>query len=350
MLSRKKPMSKILLTGMSAPQTSPSANSRTLSFAGLIHESLTEAGHIVTWGDPDVTMTKAALNKFDAILVGISPLTSLAANRVYGALNVIDHMWGSPKLSLFIDAPQVNQIEFSIKSIDSNPDAFIKEFFSYRKGFQQVAADEKLRTRLLKCVSRLNTQEWPTVIYPALPWSQSGVVKKLLPSGVSNLVGLNLDAYIITDRFVAGERRQKWVVDSYKNNWIDSTLKTVTFPHSPMKWNKGWTDSQVVEQIDKSIGVLIAPHKREGSWWTSRVAQALSSHTPVVTDWKQTGFLGAEWDILAATFETMSEDKRALIAMAQRESYVTRIPNKLEAVKLLESTIRVTNNQEESNE
>lgn len=335
---------------MSASQASPSANIRTLSFAGLLHRSLTEAGHDVVWGDPDVNQTKAALNKFDSVIVGVSPLTSLAANRVYGALSIIDHLWGSPKLSLFIDAPQVSQIESSINSIKSKPEAFAKDFFSYRKGYQQVAADEKLRSRLLKCVTKLSESEWPTVMYPALPWSKDGSVKKLLPSGVVDLVGINLDSYLIQDRFIFEERRQKWSVDNYKNDWVDATLKTLTFPHAPLKWNKGWTDSQVVEQIDRSIGVLIAPQKREGSWWTTRVGQALGSYTPVITDWKQSSSLGPEWDILAATFESMSDEKRLLIATAQRESYMSRIPTKLMAVELLESTIKVTNNQEESNE
>jgi hypothetical protein len=350
MLSRKKQMSKILLTGMSAPQASPSANSRTLSFAGLLHKSLTEAGHDVVWGDPDLNQTKAALSKFDSVVVGVSPLTSLAANRVYGALSIIDHLWGSPKLSLFIDAPQVSQIEFSINSIKTNPETFAKDFFSYRKGYQQVASDEKLKSRLLKCVTKLSESEWPTVMYPALPWSQDGSVKKLLPSGVTDLVGINLDSYLIQDRFIFEDRRRKWCVDNYKNAWVDSTLKTLTFPHSPLKWNKGWTDTQVIDQIDRSIGVLIAPQKREGSWWTTRVAQALGSYTPVITDWKQSASLGPEWDILAATFESMSDDKRLLVATAQRESYISRIPTKLTAMKLLESTIRVTNSQEESNE
>lgn len=343
-------MSKILLTGMSAPQASMSANNKTLSFAGLIYKTLTAGGHDVTWADPDVSTTKAALNKYDAVLVGISPVTSLAANRIYGALSVIDHLWGSSKLSLFIDAPQVNQIEFSLKAVLTKPESFTKEFFSYRKDYSKVVSDQKTLDRLMRVISKLYESEWPTLVYPKLPWSNESAIKKLLPSGVSNLSGINLDAYLFEDRPVFEERRSKWAIDNYKNDWISSTVKTLTLPHSPMKWNKGWTDTDVIAQIDRSIAALVAPHKREGSWWTPRIAQALSSRTPVITDWKQAGVLGAAWSLLASSIEEMSVDKRNLLALAQSESYQHNIPTKSSAITMLETIIKVSNNKEKTNE
>jgi hypothetical protein len=82
---------------MSAPQASSSANLKNLSFAGLINMALTDAGHEVVWASPSVYMTEETLNEFDAVVVGVSPITSMGANRVYGALNVIQTMWGSDK-------------------------------------------------------------------------------------------------------------------------------------------------------------------------------------------------------------------------------------------------------------
>ena len=48
-------MSRVLITGMSAPQVSASANKRSLSFAGLVDKVLTDAGHQVVMLEPDIT-------------------------------------------------------------------------------------------------------------------------------------------------------------------------------------------------------------------------------------------------------------------------------------------------------
>jgi rRNA maturation protein Rpf1 len=52
-------MSKILLTGMSAAQASRKANARTLSFAGVLEKSLTNAGHEVLWEVPSTRGQKS---------------------------------------------------------------------------------------------------------------------------------------------------------------------------------------------------------------------------------------------------------------------------------------------------
>jgi len=335
-------MRKILLTGMTSAQASSTASSKAMSFAGVMYTVLSEAGHDVLWVDPSLALTSKDLDNFDAVIVGIAPLTSIAANRAYGALSVIDILWDSPKLTLFIDAPQVNQIEFSFKSVVTAPDNFTKKFFSYRKGYSEVLASPELKARLLSCVEKLYTAEWPRVMYPALPWSKPDAVASLLPGGAVDVVGINLDAHIIKDVPHGDHRRVKWSVDNYKEKWIQSAVLSLTVPHVPMKWNKGWTDDQVMDQINRSIGVLIAPSKREGSWWTYRIPQALSAYTPVVTDWKESKILGEGWDLLAPSVEDLSDETRHLLAAVQRGTYLANIPSKQAAIKLLEGTIKLS--------
>lgn len=335
-------MSKILLTGMTSAQASSAASRKAMSFAGVMYTALSEAGHDVLWADPSLAYTSEDLKTFDAVIVGVAPLTSIAANRVYGALNLIDVLWESPKLTLFIDAPQVNQIEFSLKSVLTSPDNFVKPFFSYRKGYSDVVANADTRQRLIDCVEKLYTSEWPRTLYPALPWTKHDAIVQLLPGGAVDVVGINLDAHIIKDLPHGDARRVKWSVDNYKEQWIKSTVQTLTVPHVPMKWNKGWTDDQVSDQITRSIGVLIAPSKREGSWWTYRIAQALSTYTPVVTDWKESESLGEGWDLLAPSVEDLSDETRHLLAAVQRSTYLANIPSKTEATRLLEGTIKLS--------
>ena len=163
-------MSKVFLTGMSAPQASPSANQKSFTFAGLLNKVLTDAGHEVVWASPSVYMTEETLDKFDAIVVGISPLTSVGANRVYGALNVINKLKNSDKLTLFIDTPTPSQIEPSLKSVISNPETLTKSFFSYRKEYSNVVSDKDIFQSVLSGVHYLYNNEWTQTIYPKLPW------------------------------------------------------------------------------------------------------------------------------------------------------------------------------------
>lgn len=329
-------MSKIFLTGMTAPQASPSANIKSLSFAGLLNKVLTSAGHEVTWASPSVYMTEASLEKFDAVLVGVAPIGSVGANRVYGALSVINNLKNSNKLTLFVDTPNPSQIEPSLKSVITNPDSLIKPFFSYRKEYSNVIADKDLLGSVISGVEYLYQNDWVTTIYPELPWKNS---IRICNNAKKNLVGVNLDSHIITSPSGDFDRRPKWCIDTLSTNWSKSTVSTLVLPNSLMKWNKAWTDGQVEEQISRSIGAIISPDKKDGTYWSYRFIQSLNTNTPVVTDWKESYVLGDAWNILATNIESMSQEKRDLIATAQREIYLAKIPSKQSAVEILQQTI-----------
>jgi hypothetical protein len=329
-------MSKVFLTGMSAPQASSSSNKKSLTFAGVLDKVLTSAGHEVTWASPSVYMTKESLDKFDAVLVGISPLTSVGANRVYGALSVINALKDTDKLTLFVDTPTPSQIEVSLRAVITNPETLTKSFFSYRKEYSNVIADKDLLNSVLSGAKYLYENDWATTLYPKLPWKSD---IKLAPNAKTNLVGVNLDSHIILETDVESDRRPKWVIDNLTTTWAKSTTAALSLPNSLMKWNKGWTDEQVAEQILRSIGAIVSPDKRDGTYWSYRYIQAINSNTPVVTDWKESHLIGDAWNILATNIESMSQEKRDLVAMAQRESYVANIPSKQQAVEILQNSI-----------
>lgn len=327
---------------MTATQSSYSANSKNIGFAYAIHKALTEDGHDVTWADPDLTLTINDLNSYDSVLVGISPITSLSANRVYGALNLISLLWESPKLKFFIDAPNTLQIASSLKSIDANPLNLMKEFYSYRKGYSSVISDVAVSSRISDAVSRLVRNDWPITMYPVLPWRgnrQLGL--KLLPNAIKNIVGINLDSYLLTDIPVYFDKRDKWVVDTNPSKETVKLIDTLSFPTSPMKWNKGWTDAQVLDQISRSAGVLISPCRSDGTWWSYRHIQALNSLTTIYTSWSETSPLGPSWSHLAPYIEDIGPDSRLHLAMDQRESYIRNIPAKNEALAKLKQLLGI---------
>lgn len=330
---------------MTAPQSSLNANTRNLSFSSAINLALQNAGHTVVWADPKIDITKDELDSYDSVIVGIAPITSLSANKIYGALNIINILWESSKLNLLIDAPNVSQIATTLRSVKNNPDTLTKDFFSNKKGYSSVVASPTLKASILKAIDLLLEKDWPTTLIPVLPWKQTYSDKELnLPELAKKfIVYLNLDSHLIEDPSDSLDRVYKWTSDQPESPWTKKISKTIEVPIFPVKLNKGSTDKDVLAQISRSMGVLLSPHKNEGTWWSYRYVQSINSLTPVATFWEESGSIGSEWNLLAATLESMSEEKRILVAIAQRESYIAKIPTKKQSTKLLEKALKLIN-------
>jgi hypothetical protein len=328
---------------MTASHVSEKANRRSLTFAGVLNDVLTEMGHEVVWSDPEISPTKSALDKFDAVLVGVTPITSLSAIKAYGALSTINTLWGSDKLFLFIDAPTVSQIGVSLKSAVSSPDSLVKPFFSYRKNYAEVSTNAVLKDSVMSAVEKLYTQNWPKTLYPALPWKSDKDVYNLLPNTVGDcLVGIHSDAFLLeSSNSEPIERVDKWVYDTPTPHWTKKLLKTVALPGSPMKINKGSTDVDVAQQISRSVGVLLSPERRQGTWWSYRYAQSMNLQTPVVTEWKESHIIGSSWSVLAASVEEMTVADRTKMSRSQKTEYLNAIPSKLEVTKTLYETMNL---------
>ena len=329
-------MSKILITGMSAPHASVETNKRSLSFAGIMKEVLVSHGHEVVQDDPEISWNIEDLDQYDTVLLGLSPLTSLSANRVYGALNLMDLLDESDKLKLFIDAPEPTRITASLRAISKTPDNLTKPFYSYRKGYM-YASVPGMAQNLLDIVNKLLYDKWPTTLFPALPWYGTGKVISQLPTGAAeSLCPINLDSYIINGQTsLEIEKRDKWVVENYNTSWTKEITNMLAHQSVPMKWHKGWSDEQVFTQIASGIGSLISPYQTGGTWWTYRLIQSLNASTPVVTDWRESHAIGESWAHLASHIESMPLQTRVDLAEAQKEDYVKAIPSRRDAAVAL---------------
>jgi len=325
-------MSKILITGMSAPHASPQTNMRSLSFAGVVKQVLTQHGHEVTQDDPEISWNINDLEQYDLVLLGLSPLTSLSANRVYGALNLIDLLRDTDKLKFFIDAPEPTRITASFRAVSKTPDNLTKPFYSYRKGYS-YAVVPGMATNLLNVVNDLLYDTWPTTFYPSLPWAGTGKIISQLPTGAAEaLRPVNLDAYLINPQDTLEiEKRDKWVVENYNTSWTKETTNMLAYQSVPMKWHKGWDDEQVFAQIASGIGSLISPYQTGGTWWTYRLIQSLNASTPVATDWRESQAIGDSWTYLASHIETLSLEARVELAHAQRDDYIKAVPSQRDA-------------------
>lgn len=337
-------MANILITGMTSSQASSRLGEKSTSFSALIARALTSRGHSVTWEPASVKWDLDYLSQFDSVLVGVAPVTSLSANYAYGALSVIYQLLGDKRLTLFLDAPQPRQITAALRAVTPDPYSLFKPFYRNRREYSLVSSDAALMTYVSGAVNALLNEPWPTTLYPTLPWKKDDPeLKKALPDGATAaLVGLNLDTLIApTEASSEAPAGDRWVLDTAKSKWAQSTISMLLLPVTPAKWHKGWTDRQIENNMRQSVGVLVTPHKPGGTWWTPRYMQALNSRVPVATDWKESAFLGSQWNVLAATIEAMDHAERAALSDTQRELYLQHIPNETEATRALERALRL---------
>lgn len=331
-------MSTILLTGMTASQASPSANSKSRQFAHSLYSALTSAGHTVNWTDPEITWQSQDLEqKYDAVLIGVAPLTSLAANRTYGALSLISTAFNSAKTCFFIDAPEPAQIIDSLESVARGKSNLFKPFYSYRKHYNEVL-NSTHRARIDTAIHLLSSQRWPLTLYPKLPWEQKPLSLNAEQTGLP--FGINLDAFaVMKNRPFVSERENVWAIDSYRTKWALSVAKGLVYPTTPMRQSKGSTDSDVNEIMDAALGSIISPQKSGGTWWTNRYPQALNALSPIATEWRESSHIGDAWNYLPAAIEGLSAKERLDLSHTQKEQYLAAVNTTDSALYELESLL-----------
>lgn len=323
---------KVLITGSTANQSNPLTHQRATNFAGCLYDALVMAGAQVDWQEPSVLSGKLDLSQYDKVLVGVASPMALGSNRLYGALSIVASLWGTPRLALFADAPEPNNITRGLDSIARNPDAITKDFFKYRKDFS-VAQSPEIRQTILGACELLRSEEWPTTIVPGFPWSDELQYEKDLPVGaIDRVVMVNLDKFIfrkMRDNVPneTSHRESRWVAEKTADRkWLRNLH--VSSPIYPLKSDhRVDIHPELIHSLRTSTGFLHSPSKRGSLWWTPKLATSLSQKTPVFTKWEESKLLGEEWSVLPSTFEAFPEEARTVLAQAQYDSYTNTIPS-----------------------
>jgi hypothetical protein len=322
---------KVLITGMGSHHCKRPDN---VSFFTLLADSIAEFAD-VTWMSPSTSWTFEDLDKYDQIIFGFMPPTSLSANKLYGALNVLGLMFESPKLKLVLDSPQVWQYRNSIKAVVRNPQILLGAYYSKREGYTSITANQGI---LSKVSDYLSGSTWPTIIYPSLPWNSDEKVASLLGfASVHNLVGINLDASLLDLEPTRIGRLDVWAVENPKSSWLQGLYKTLVFPQLATKIGRKTDDEYALSTIRGSVGLILPPQERNSTtWWNYRVIQALNTSTPIATYWPDTKDFSAAWAVLAYQIEDMSPAERQALAATQRDVYFSSISSKEESLRMLE--------------
>lgn len=318
---------KILICGMTAVQSSRTLSTRNFSFAGSITSALTDKKTEVVWADPTIELSAKHYDQYDAVLAGIAPVLSLTASKSYGVLALIDTLYGSDKLRLFVDAPEPTKIHASLRSVEKDKSRLVKPLYSLRKEYKEVLKNKKAKEKIFRGADILLSQKWPKTLYPSLPIPQKVSDSPGVPSTMSDsFTGINLDSLHITQQIsTRADRQNYWVIDNPKARWCVDVLDHLMYPANAAKEHRTWTDEHVLRHIAGALGVIVGPHDDKLLWWSPRFIQALNTLTPVATEWRIASEIGSAWNHLAAGLEQMSAVDRYEIASAQREQYLNKL-------------------------
>lgn len=333
---------KVLLTGMTSQHTNPDTHKKRVNFAGLIRDAFRITEDEVYWQEPSVTWDDDYLKQFDAVIVGVAPLSSLGANRAYGALNVISRLWNSGRLTLLVDAPDCVKIETSAQAIIDHPESLVKEFFSHRKEYR-LAREKQHFDRLYTGAFMLRTQLWRQTIFPRLPWQHAeDLVDQMRNTKFVQVTPLNLDSFLFS-RYAADynlTRHRWWAYEAGSApGWLEKQQVCWTVDELPST-HRVPTNEMTLQQLRASRGTLIAPSK-SGTWWTPRYAMSLSQGTPVFSDWRETKDLGEAWSVLPTGFEMMTDVEKAQLLTRQTMTFEMAAGNRRMALDNLYSALNL---------
>lgn len=319
---------KIIITGMTAPQSSPTYNSRKVFFAGALSKYLENAGFEVKISQPSISITKSDVGDFDYIFVGVSPILSVSANYSFGALSLIDSLKDTGKLFLFIDAPEPGKIFASLRSVHKQSFRLYADIYQKRDSYKIAKTNKAVQKKILNSVDFLLNSQWPVTFYPALPWMTDGLnAPGFLNNASSSCVGVHVDSLYINSGSGSanGKRRDQWVVDDPNTKWSLSTKERLINPIIPMKESRSWDEDGVFKNISESIGSLIGPKDDNFLWWSTRFFQSLNHETPIATDWKLSSRIGSSWTFLPTAIESMSLAQRYDLACNQKSEYINAL-------------------------
>jgi hypothetical protein len=165
-----------------------------------------------------------------------------------------------------------------------------------------------------------------------------------------SLVGLNFDAWLLDGtETVSKARGNHWVSDSPGTEWTKSISKLLELPIVPIKQKARMSDSDSLESIQNASGLLLSPQDRGvGGWWSYRIIQALQSKTFILSDWRETGILGPEWNLLGSDWESLTQSDKIAVAETQLDSYLDHIPSKSQTETLLSSILETSQKGEKN--
>ena len=335
---------KILITGCTPAQSSSDSMRRTVSFTSLLYDAFETLGHEVFLTKPYFHYTKEFLNQYDLVFVGLSSPSSLSAHYAHGAFALANKAKELGKLRLIIDTPNLKKTKTIIQEFYNKPDNFYKSFYSRRMQYIEACTLEN-RQQIASFISYLHNEKWVQTFVPSMPWfSKKAITKYISNVNEDDIIPLCFDRVLLDesdDRSIP-VLNNYWCADNVKTPWTIKISKNLNLPVYSTRNNNYSTNEMVLDKMSNSVGTLVSTYQNGDAWWSIAIAQSLIAGVPVVTEWRHTAELGAEWAYLPSTVEEMSPEERMNMAQNQRDFYREAVPSYTDS---LEKTARALDNQ-----
>jgi hypothetical protein len=323
-------MKKVLITGATSSQGSIDAHNRTARFAGLLNSTLAYSSIDSTLNFCSMSTSTTDLENYDLVVAGISPVSSLSANKIYNVLNVIAQMKDTGRLKILLDAPEPHLVYQSLKSILVKPELLIKDLYSSREGYGLVSTDKNKFNELMSAVEFLLDGNYD-IITPSIPYYNFSREEYGVPTG-GNTFSYNFDSIFLDNLHYDKTAVAKyWLAENVKTKWAKSMGLTVSKPVLSVKRNAYETKYDYIYRMQNSYGFMLNTYKNGLPWWSANLMLALSCGVPVFSDWRHTGELGDCWSSLPYTVESMSAEERLILAQEQLKTYSEKL-NSLDTV------------------
>jgi len=339
-----KEIMKILVTGCTASQSSQNAISRYPTFTGLLHNAFVELGHEVSLTKPHFTYTKENLDQYDAIFVGLASPSNISAHYAHGAFALANKARELGKLRLVLDMPEPQKIRTTIRDFYTGTDDFYKDFYSKRLQYDNAVKSEN-KEQVLAFIDYLHNNKWAQTYVPSMPWFSKKIVTENIPNlDEGNVVPLCFDRVMIdeSEDRTSPVHKTYWCADNPKSSWTKKISANLTLSVESIRYNNYTKKDAVQLKMQKSVGTLISTYQGGDPWWSVAISQSLVAGVPVVTEWRHTAELGAEWAYLPSTIEEMSPEERLIVAQNQKDFYREAVPSYTDS---LEKTARALDNQ-----
>ncbi len=335
-------MSKILITGATASHGSADAHRRTPRFCGLLNTAFNFSGHVAEMKFMGMGATEKEFKDYSTVIIGMSPFSSMSANKMYTALNTFYFAHKAGKAKVVIDAPDPHLVYQSFKSILSNPSILYKKIYNKREGFDLVTTSPEIQERMYKSIEILLEGDYDVII-PSVPYFSGSREIYGIPNTVNNsLIEINFDNLFADKFFVNLSNKSKyWSIENEKSKWAVSVKETLSKPVINLKRNPYDTEFDYISRMQESYGFLLPVYKNNVPWWSPNIMLALSCGVPVFSDWRLTGDLGNYWNYLPQYVEELSYEERYALSNGQKESYVASTPNWKTSVEKAVETILV---------
>lgn len=321
-------MDRVLITGATASQYSDSAHKRSARFSGLLHSALNYSGVTASMSAMPVNSDSSAYKDYESVVVGLAPVSSMSANKIYAALTAVGHARENSNLKILFDAPEPHLVYQSLRSIVSNPEILTKPLYSSRFGFSEVSSNKDFRNFIMETIEFLLSGDYDVVV-PRLPYfSGSREIYGIPEVNGRDLIELNFDR-LFSDRLNISKSQGSnyWVIENPSTKWAKDIAKTVSNSVIGVRKTQYDTESDYINRMHNSYGYLLNTYKNGTPWWSPHIMVAMSCGIPVFSDWRHTGALGTYWSALPHTVESMTNEERLFVSEMQKISYLDFCPD-----------------------